>query len=91
MMNGAEARHWLKANRYRLVCAGVPDEVLASARSWAHFANHSFDPETGWDPNRIDDEQAAALLEVVKSWDPTCVLAEDLERRLGVTTQPRPG
>ena len=81
---------WRKHNAHRLIAAGLPVDVVENKRRFYFIVQEAWDPEwlpggTGWTLERIDDNQARALLALLLEGfkDPDCTgLIADLQRRL---------
>src|SRR5215471_9155104 len=59
---------WRKEHREELLRAGMPDFVLDDERRWHYVLLHGRDDfESRWDPSWITPEQAASMLELLRS------------------------
>ena len=59
---------WRKQHREELLRQGMPDFVLDDERRWNYVLLHGADEfERGWDPSWITPEQAAGMLELLRS------------------------
>jgi hypothetical protein len=59
---------WRKKHREELVGLGMPDFVLDDERRWHYVLLHGADEfESGWKPSWITPEQAARMLELLRS------------------------
>lgn len=83
---------WRSKNRYRLVKAGIPQEIVEDDRRFWIVVQEGEDlGHTGWDTTWIGDEEAAELLSLLDEflgktagWDLLFVL----RKRLGAEEPP---
>ncbi len=76
---------WRKQHREQLLSAGMPDFVLDDERRWNYVLLHGADEfESRWSPSWITAEQAAGMLELLRSHYANPVgleLLRELEKR----------
>jgi hypothetical protein len=57
---------WRRRSRQELRATGLPDFVVDDERRWIYVLLHGDDLESGWSPEWITKEQAAALLSLLQ-------------------------
>lgn len=77
---------WRSKHHRDLLACGLPGDLLESDRRLTYVLLHGHDPQSGWRPSRLSDEEAERLLVLLTKiiTDPTGFdLIGDLQRQLG--------
>jgi hypothetical protein len=83
---------WRGKHRDELLSNGMPASVLDNERRWNYVLLHGVDEfESRWDPSWITPEQAADMLELLRSHYPNSIgllLLWELEKRANAKASP---